>query len=57
MQLPENITTNNYYFIFDSEHLNYHLKRTTSEKSAELYGEDNERQLCEGDWTIEGKDY
>ena len=52
MQLPENITTNNYYFIFDPEHLNYHLKQTTSENTAELYGEDNERQLCVGDWTI-----
>ena len=29
--------------------LNYHLKGTTSEKSAELYGEGNERQLCVGD--------
>ena len=28
--------------------LNYHLKGTTSEKSAELYGEGNERQLCIG---------
>ena len=52
MQLPKNITTNNYYFIFDPEHLNYRLKQTTSEKTAELYGEDNERQLCVGDWTI-----
>ena len=28
------------------KHLNYHLKGTSSEKSAELYGEGNERQLC-----------
>ena len=30
--------------------LNYHLKGTTSEMSAELYGEGNEQQLCGGDW-------
>ena len=27
----------------------YHLKGTSSEKSAEMYGEGNERQLCIGD--------
>ena len=27
----------------------YHLKGTTSEKSAEMHGEGNERQLCVGD--------
>ena len=32
------------------KHLNYNLKGTTSEKSAELHGEGNERQLCVGDW-------
>ena len=32
------------------KHLNYHLKGTTSEKSTELYGDVNERQLCVGDW-------
>ena len=31
------------------KHLNYHLKGTTSENSAELYSEGNERQLCVGD--------
>ena len=52
MQLPENIATINYYFIFDRETFElYHLKGTTSERSAELYGEGNERQLCVGDWT------
>ena len=30
---------------FTQKHLNYHLKGTTSERSAELYGEGNERQL------------
>ena len=36
------------------KHLNYHLKGTTSEKSAELYGEGNERQLCVGaDYVID----
>ena len=34
------------------KHLNYHLKGTTSEKSAEMYGEGNERQLCVGDCTL-----
>ena len=32
--------------LLTQKHLNYHLKGTTSEKSAELYGEGNERQLC-----------
>ena len=46
MQLPENNATINYYFIFDLETFKYyHLKGTTSEKSAELYDEGNERQL------------
>ena len=33
------------------KHLNYHLKGTTSERSAEIYGEDNERLPCVGDCT------
>ena len=32
------------------KHLNYHLKGTSSEKSAELYGEGNKQQICVGDW-------
>ena len=31
------------------KHINYHLKGTTSEKFADMYGEGNERQLCVGD--------
>ena len=49
MQLPENnATIITFYFILTQKHLNYHLKGTTSERSAELDGENNERQLCVG---------
>ena len=49
MQLPENnATIITFYFILTQKHLNYHLKGTTSERSAELDGESNERQLCVG---------
>ena len=34
---------------FTQKHWNYHLKGPISEKSAEMYGEGNELQLCVGD--------
>ena len=46
MQLPDNIATINYYFIFDPETFKLSLEKTTSE----MYVEGNERQLCVGDW-------
>ena len=47
MQLPENIATIIILTpFFSQKDLNYHLKGTSSERSAELYGEGNERQLC-----------
>ena len=47
MQLPENIATIIIFTpFFSQKHLNYHLKGATSEMSAEMYGEGNERQLC-----------
>ena len=50
MQLPENIATIIIFTSFFTQtHLNYHSKGTTSDRSAELYGDGNERQLCVGD--------
>ena len=49
MQPLENIATIYNNFIFDPETLKYHMKETNSERSAELYSEGNERQLCVGD--------
>ena len=43
MQLPENIATLIIFNSFETQkHLKYHLKGTTSERSAEMYGEANE---------------
>ena len=34
----------------NQKHFILSLEKTTSEMSAELYGEGNEQQLCGGDW-------
>ena len=54
MQILENIATINYYFKFHPETFKLSLERDsrTSEKSAELYGEGYERQLCVEEWQI-----
>ena len=48
MHQPKNTATINYFFtsFLTLKHLDYHLKGTTSERPAEMYGEDNDPQLC-----------